>query len=371
MWARRGHEFASKTAEEDFTAMREAARKAVADLDRSLELRPKLVAAMCEEISVGMATADLERLSEMKDRALKVCPGCLKVRIAYMGTLTPRWGGTYEAMRAFVMESPLRLNPRFRMLAGQVDLDRAELAEIANDDAGALVAIDDAAKADNHFSYLVERARILLRLKRYDEAVATLDRADAQRPMHPPILAQRAIAHYGRQEYVGAGRDLLTTLRLDPTDSDAKAYIDYVVKGVLYQARQLDLAGKHEEALEVAELGLDLAPTDHDAQNTHAWTVLGDATTPERVAALKTKVAASPGDFRAVQQLDYALNKQGQLEPIPPMWNAYLAVHADDGRAYMERAGAYHHLGRNAEAMADTQRACQLGINEGCERAAR
>ena len=372
MWARRGEDYASKTAAEDLGAMRDAGHKATADLDRALELRPRLVAAMRDELRVGMVTSDLERLSAMRERATKACPDCLQIRASYLRSLTPRWGGSYEAMRAFVAESPPRLNPRFRALAGYEDLDRAELATIARKYPEALAAIDRATNLGDCWEYPAERGQILRALERYDEAAASLDRAAAQRPMEASIVGARAIVQYGRKEYLMAGRDLLMTLRIDPTDSDATTNLPYVLRGIVYQTHRLDLAGKHEDALEAGELGLEIGPTDRDVNGIYARTVLGDATTPDRIAVIQAHVAESPGDFRAVQQLDYALSKQGgqPFEHIAQMWTAYLALRPDDGRAYIERAGTYHHLGRSADATADAQRACQLGINEGCERAA-
>lgn len=75
-------------------------------------------------------------------------------------------------------------------------------------------------------------------------------------------------------------------------------------------------------------------------------------------------------DFRTVQQLDYALSRQNRFPEIAVLWDAYLAIHSDDGRAFMERSGTNHRLGKVVQARADAARACELGISEGCERAA-
>ena len=368
MFARRGEKYAAETPADDLRAMRDAASLAVADLDRALALSPKLVGAMRQEIRVGMATGDSQRIRTWKDRALASCPGCLQIRATYLTSLTPRWGGSYEAMRAFVRSVLPRDNPRFHVLAGYEDFDRASLEK---DDAAALADIDRAVALGEYWEYRAERGRILFRRKRYDEAVAEFDRAAGQRPSHPYILAARATAEHRRKDYLAAGRDLLVVLRLDPTSRELKTDLPYVIQGVCYEAHQLESAGKHEDALEASELAMALGPMDRDAHATHAWLALGDATTPERVTALEARVAADPGDFRSVQQLDYALSRENAFDRILPLWDAYLAVHPDDGRAYMERSGTHHRLGQPDEAREDARRACELGINEGCERAAR
>lgn len=66
--------------------------------------------------------------------------------------------------------------------------------------------------------------------------------------------------------------------------------------------------------------------------------------------------------------LDYALSKEKRFEEIAQMWTAYLARQPDVGRAYMERAGTFVQLGRQRDAIADLEKACELGITEGCAR---
>jgi hypothetical protein len=134
-------------------------------------------------------------------------------------------------------------------------------------------------------------------------------------------------------------------------------------------AQRLERAGKHEDALQAAELGLELGPLDHRVHGTYVKLIVGDATTPERIAAVQSKAAASPGDFRSVQQLDYVLSREQRWDEILAAWNAYLAIHPDDGRAYMERSGTNWRFGRHADDARDLARACELGVNEGCERA--
>jgi hypothetical protein len=371
MWARRGSAYAYKTAAEDFRAMAESGGLAMKDLDRALTIRPHLVTALVLEMRVALATSDHDLQARATDEALKLCPPCLTVRTARMNALEPRWGGSYEAMRAFARKSPPSLNPRFRVLGGFEDLDRASMAKSDKRYADALASVDLAMKHGESWRFHKERGEILRRLERYDEALVSFERADAGRPMTAEILAELAGARYSHKDFVGAARDMLSALRIDPTDDQAKYWLPWVIKGAIYATGELDRAGKHDEALDAADLAIALGPTDHEAQRMHAWTVVGDATTPDKIAAVEARVAANPGDFRAVQQFDYALsinNPGAPFERLTNTWTAYLAVHPEDGRGYMERAGTYHHRGMAAEAQADLRRACDLGINEGCER---
>jgi tetratricopeptide (TPR) repeat protein len=369
--ALRGTNYATKTPEADMQAMRIAGERAMTDLRKAYALRPQLVAAMRQIMRMASFVSDDKTIEDMKDRGTRLCGECLQIRVAYLHGLTPRWGGSYEAMRAFVRESPVAGNPRFRVLGGLEDLDRASLLSGEKKYPEALQAIDLALKRGSYWEFHWERGKILVRMQREQEALVEFNRADAQRPMHLSIVSERIEPLVAQKEHLAAAKDLLTTLRLDPTAAEAKRILPAVVNNVLFQAQQFEKAGKHTEALDASDLGMDLAPRDPTAQGVHATIALGDATTPERIAQVQAHVAQNPGDFRAVQQLDYALSKTRSFDRILPLWDAYIKVHPEDGRAYMERAGTNHNLGRGAEAIADARRACELGINGGCERARR
>ena len=125
--------------------------------------------------------------------------------------------------------------------------------------------------------------------------------------------------------------------------------------------------GALPDALRVLDLAAELAPSDREVLGRRAQVLLGmDA--PD-ISALEAAVAANPDDLRLHQQLDYALSVRRDFPRIAQMWTKFITRHPEEGRAYMERSGTYHHLGRDAESRADAAKACDLGISEGCLRA--
>lgn len=267
MWARRGRKVRAETPDDDFKVMEAAAKMAAADLDRAISLRPNLVAAMRDEIRLAMATSDDDRASRMSGAAFRACPGCLQVRVAHLLSLTPRWGGSYEAIQAFVSALSPRDNPRFRALGGYADFDRATAIEQKDNPRrreDALADIDRALGYGDYWEYLLARGYALRALARDDEALAALNGADALRPAAPAVLSERAALHCNRKEYVAAGRDLLAALRSNPTEPDGKRYATDVLNGLMSTAEASDAAGKREEALEALQIVLELCP-DHRA----------------------------------------------------------------------------------------------------------
>jgi Flp pilus assembly protein TadD len=116
-------------------------------------------------------------------------------------------------------------------------------------------------------------------------------------------------------------------------------------------------------------LAAELAPDDPRVKNGRAWLIVGDSGTPDGVAALEEAARAAPDDFDVHQRLDYAIAAQRNFVRIIEMWTDYLSRHPDDGRAYLERGGAYVHLGKPKEAYTDATKGCSLGVSEACVRA--
>lgn len=368
-YARRGAKWARDTAPEHLAAMKQAMDRGLADLDRAIALRPRLVAAMRTKISAFRSRGALQEMRQTVDQALAVCPSCFQVRATYVGSLVPRWGGSYEAMLEFAQERSDTSNRRMRLLPGYVDRDRAEVLLIEERPREALVAIERACALGEYWEFLERRADVRDHLNDLSGALADLDRAITLRPGHPRLLIWRAYVHRRAQRWEAAGRDLLAGIRMDPTDWRARWVLDSVVKGLIYEGWVHHKAGRRADALRIYDLAAELAPTNPEVQSRRRWVIAGDGgTSAEALAALEEQVRKAPDDFRALQQLDYALARRGQFERVVELWTAYLARHPRDGPAHLERGGAYFRLRRLAEARADARAACELGVSEGCAR---
>lgn len=111
--------------------------------------------------------------------ALRQCPASIQMHIKHIFGLVPRWGGSYEQMAEFAGKAPVRLNPKLKVLVGAVESDKCFMA---NDDNEALEHCERALDVGPYWEFLADRARILNRLERFQEALAALDKAIEQRP---------------------------------------------------------------------------------------------------------------------------------------------------------------------------------------------
>jgi tetratricopeptide (TPR) repeat protein len=367
---RRGARWANETPDEDMRSMEEAAASGLVDLERAIALRPKLVVAMRGQLNALMVSSGgRQRMEAVVERALSVCPRCFQIRATYLTSLEPRWGGSHRAMAAFIASHPNRENPRLRLLPGYIDLDRAKTLRGKKDASGALAAVERALARGESWEFLLERARIHRGQKELEAALSDLTQAAALRPGIADVIYERADVLLRLRRWEEAGRDLRVALQLDPADAMGRRLLPDVVQGLVYAGVQRRDAGDSDGALERLDLAAELAPERRDVQQHRAWIVLNragpDAGSTEDVGV----EAPVPDDFRAVQALDYRLARERQFERIVPLWDAFLARHPDHGQAHLERSGTLYHLRRFAEAREGASRACALGVSEGCLRA--
>jgi tetratricopeptide (TPR) repeat protein len=334
-YARRGSKWARDTPTSDLAAMDDAAARAWKDLEQAIAIRPKLVAARTTEMTMLRAFTQKQTFAQTFDAAVATCATCFLPRVQRMIALVPRWGGSFAAMDAFARESITVANTRMRVLGGYVDYERARELREKNDLAEALAAIERALAVGDDSLFFEERARIHSLRNEAAPALADLDRAVSLRPGYPSLRADRARAHLLLQHWEDAGRDLLAALRVDSTNEAGRALMPGTVKALVYASSEARRAGHDDEAARTFALALDFGRSDFDVN----------------------------------KAIDDELAREGRFDRVVALWTDYLASHPNDGRAYLERGGAYFNLRRAKEAYDDATKACDLGVAEGCARA--
>ena len=94
-------------------------------LVKARTLRPKLVAAMREQLRLlALSSTGIPEAGKFNE-ALVVCPSCFRIRAKYLNFARPRWGGSYEEMEDFARAVDDQRWPRLHALRGYVDEDRA------------------------------------------------------------------------------------------------------------------------------------------------------------------------------------------------------------------------------------------------------
>jgi tetratricopeptide (TPR) repeat protein len=132
---RRGGAFISETTEEQLGGMEAAFTRASEDLEASLHLDDKPILTYAQLMDIARYVGNGESARAILEAAIKVDRYNLVVRVKYMGTLEPRWGGSEEEMRAFLEESRRAGLPEapLRLLEGMIFADQAQTEKEAGD----------------------------------------------------------------------------------------------------------------------------------------------------------------------------------------------------------------------------------------------
>lgn len=245
-WLSRGGKFASQTSSGQFRDMAAWRTLAIADLDQAIKLMPRLVEAYCYLIEADQ-TAGSQRKRNLFERAIEVNPDSFIAREFYLHTLTPRWGGSYEAMAQFIetFRGAYDRAPELRALEGRIAADKADMLAYAERNAEAkalftealtkgdfwftnqsygelLYQLGDQLGAREQFTKVIRhkpgfkrawwfRALTYRATRSYPEALADIERALAIEPRDDAVLAARGSIHamgnrleLALQDYEGA-----------------------------------------------------------------------------------------------------------------------------------------------------------------------
>jgi len=368
-WAQRGHRYMAETALGQKVGFAQTMQAAADDFERALRLSPHFYASHASLITIERAQRGVTIPAPLLlKRALVACPLCTTARSAYLGFERPVWSGSPERAEALLTswQAEMEKNPRLKLLKGYVHEIRCDMFEREKQSEAAFAECDRAVRTSPGFAhFLVERAHAEHVLKRVDRALADLDEAHRLDPQNRTVLERRPVLLILAKRYREAVDDLLRARRLDPVDVDlAEARMD-AVKRLVYAGWEASKAGDNGTALSLFDMALELDPQNKDARKRRIAT-----TTPEvaqsAAKALEERIAANPDDFGLHRQLDDVYLRDRRFPDIIAMWTKFLAKHPDHGLAFWERAGAYHHHGDAAHAIADARDACRLGVAQAC-----
>jgi tetratricopeptide (TPR) repeat protein len=201
-WRARGSAPREHTSAERFAEMRRHLAVARVHLERAITLNPRAVSAYALLIDAAKAVSERERARYLTEEALRIAPDNLLVRRIYFSALTPRWGGSIEAMQHFLDETVphMAANPKLRFLRGRVTFEQAEMLCTFTDEPprcqDALAHYDEALSQGRDYPYLLGRGNAYLLLGRYADAARDFEEGISKNPtnrdLHAGLVAAKA-----------------------------------------------------------------------------------------------------------------------------------------------------------------------------------
>jgi tetratricopeptide (TPR) repeat protein len=224
-WRARGTAYSRYTPRSAMQRMNDLFARATADLDSAIALTSRTAAAYRLKIQIAKVTSNFEGARQDLIEGLKDIPASYGLRRQYMRNLVPRWGGSYDGMRAFATwsEKKADINPRLRALAGYIPLDSAEMLEITGQRSQAVAVYASALTYGDEEPFHLERGQCLFRMHDYADALRDLDAAVAMAPTDAKAYLWRGMVRESLMRSnpslsAGALSDFQHAVLLDPSD---------------------------------------------------------------------------------------------------------------------------------------------------------
>lgn len=369
-WHERGHRYVSETKNDQFDKMYEYFKKSYDDINKYVELNENTVISYLVLIGIHTTSGQDEIVKKLMKEALKINNNTLKIRQAYLKSITPRWGGSYPKMNRYLenMQFDLKAYPKLKVLYGVVYIEKAVTASIASKYNVAHDFLEESRTLSGEYeSTLFKLGKNYVRRKMHNEAINSLTRAIELNSEDSDYYYWRSKAYTYEKEYEKAKDDILYAYELKPyseTIIERRIYLSDVLNSEAYKLRKKYLA---DEALEKYSLALELN-LDNDSIYyglAQAYILKHDLTSA--LSNIKIAIEIAPNNIDHYVLLDYILAKENDWNQIISYWDKFIELNPENGRAYVERGGAYYHKGDIKKAVENAKISADLGNLEGEE----
>ncbi len=319
---------------------------ALSDLEKAVKLNPRQPEAYLLIAQMNLVPGGVvKQAREAVDKALT------------LGLDDPPTRAKALALRARLQVQPEKqiadLNEAVRLVPNDVAMLRARGRLLTDMDKlePALADLNKAIGLDPEDGLLYEdKAVVLAGLKQFDAALAALDKAHQLSPDSVMPLIQRARVHTLQAKLDAALADLNQALAVDPGDVAV-----LLMRSGLYQEK-----GDKGKALADVDRALKLKPALSLAIRTRALLLAESERVDEAVGELEKLYKLNPKDAQTLLPLAMLYGIQKKPTKAIETYTALLAAEPDEWHALRGRGDIYLNIGKQAEAIADYEKALKL-----------
>ncbi len=366
-WDARGGKWASETKEEQLSKMNEYFGKVAANLDVVLNKNDQALPAYYAVIGMMRSSGKIRDINKVFSAAIKKHPYSYYLRKVYLESITPRWGGSYELMQQVIddAQSYADVNPRLKLLNGYVYADAADMSKInrAYNEADKLYTT--ALSFGDNEMVVMKRGENNYRREQYQEALADLDKAISLYSEDADYYYWRAKTYINLGEFMLAADDIMQADLLKPGD-------EYTVKSRKWLAiKFMDIGHgqyeqqEHEQSIASLNRAVELDPDNAYLYYERSLSLAAKGNLGAAEQDLQIAISLNPDEYGFYAMIDYVLARKNDWDHIIAHWSRYIERHPKDGRAYVERGGAYYRKGDIKAAVRDAKTSADLGNPEG------
>ena len=365
-WEARGEKWASETKNKQLKEMNEYFAKAIKDIAKALKIYK--YSMIPYSLLIGIANTNVEDSDSelILKRAIEFNPATYYVRRQYIISLTPRWGGSYEKMKLFVIESMRYLdkNPKLKLLEGYIYLDLGKMQKTINKYSVAEKYYDNALEFGLNHNILKERGVNSYKRENYNEALKYLDLAIQLYTEDAEYYYWRSRVYKKLEKYKESSSDIERAFKLDPTDEYIQSHRKWLVWKFSRIGYSLNKNEKPVDAIEQYNAALVLDPNNASLYYRRSRALIKKNDYDQAYIDLDRAIQLEPNDINYYLLMDYILVRKKDWVQIINYWGKFIEINPNSSRAYLERSGAYYHKGDITASLDDAKTAADMGNSD-------
>jgi tetratricopeptide (TPR) repeat protein len=374
-FAARGTGRAKNTSESQFAGMNRYFSLALDDIKSALKINPNVDVCYAMLIKIGMATGDdALKLNSLK-QALKNNPCGYEVRSAYLFSLTPRWGGSYNQMQEFVDEAERTAyqNPDIKKLKALILADQAGMLLYQDQYDEAIRLYTEALRISENAGFYAQRGDCYYDLRQYRKALDDYDHAIALDSMDPDYLRKKASVLYEQNRLTDAQELIEQAEKLDPNNKWIRKKKEFYqsdgAKARVYASKGGELMGqgRYEEAVGQFNEALNLNGDDYISYYNRGVCFYNLQHPDEALADMHQVIARKRDYIKAYEIMSRIEFERGNYDNAIEAENFFLKLDPQNKEGYYNRALMYWKKGMKRESMDDARRSCDLGCQQACQ----
>jgi tetratricopeptide (TPR) repeat protein len=186
------------------------------------------------------------------------------------------------------------------------------------------------------------KALVLAQMKKYDEALAALNKARSLDPKSLSIIVQQAKVHMVQGKLDAALDDMNQAFAVAPNNTGL-----LILRAAIYQEK-----GDKAKALADIDKAVELKPDDPTVLRSHAMFLAQGDRLPEAIAELEKLAQRNPKDISTLLELAIYLGAAKNSLKAIEVYQSILALTPDDWQAMRGLADSLLNVGRQTEALA-------------------
>jgi tetratricopeptide (TPR) repeat protein len=368
----RGRKWAIDKDQKEYKEMEHYYSLALQNSSEALKKNFRLDVCYAIMVEIGSATDDEGMINKSLADALKNHPYSYRMRLKYLQTMTPRLGGSYEKMKAFIDSCArfVAFNPKLKELSASVPAEKGSIFSYLGKYADAVKMYTEALKYSQDHSIYADRGDAFAHLHDFVNALNDYTQALELSPNNPDYLNRKAQA-VANQNSISSTRNAQSFVQREDSRNEGNqnlSLITDITQANEHQEKGSKFAssGNYEEAIKEYNEVIRILPYKHIPYFNRA---LCYSQLHNDDAALQDflRVAELKPDFTGTYpRLITIYANRGMYDDALNYANKWVSLEPNNGEPLFNRAKIHERKGSNIDALNDMKQACDLGYNQAC-----